>query len=351
MNGWLGDRVPGRIFVATGMLASVGLNFVFGFSGELTVMISLWAANGYVQSTGWGPILRTLSHWFSTERRPRLSALFAPSFVTEHALSWLLSGWLVSRYTWRTAFWIPPLLMMMCALVWTFSVRDHPHLAALSLQSDSSGARRSPLSLWRTVAHPRLRWAALACLFMGMAKDGLILWGPSFLIENAGLRLGSAAAMAILIPLCGLMGTLASGWLSARHFQSREAPVAALMLVGLSIAIACLGILAPLGRLGPVLIALGLIGTASYGANSILLTAVPLGLGSEGIVSSAAGFLDFASYVGAGLSGALAGWLVDGWGWSIVFGYWAVAALAGAAMLLPLVLVGSREPRTARIRG
>jgi sugar phosphate permease len=72
VNGWLGDRVSGRVSVASGMLASVGANFAFGFSGELTSMILVWAANGYVQSMGCGPILRTLSHWFPSERRARL---------------------------------------------------------------------------------------------------------------------------------------------------------------------------------------------------------------------------------------------------------------------------------------
>jgi OPA family glycerol-3-phosphate transporter-like MFS transporter len=180
---------------------------------------------------------------------------------------------------------------------------------------------------------------------MGMAKDGMILWGPTFLIEAAGLQLGRAAVMAVLIPLCGLVGTFASGWLSARYFQSREAPIAAMMLVALAVTIASLGILAPLGELGPVLIALGMIGTTSYGANSILLTALPLGLADQGIVSSAAGFLDFASYVGAGLSGVLTGWLVDRWGWPVVFGYWIVAALLGVLMLLPLLSVKSDRRR------
>jgi len=347
VNGWLGDRVSGRLFAAAGMLASVGLNIALGFSSELAAMVTVWAANGYVQSTGWGPILRVLSHWFPRERRARLSALFAPSFVTGHMASWLLSGWLVSRYTWRTAFWVPALLMAVCALVWTVAIRDHPPVVGMPSQSGPGGTGRRRLSLLGTAVHPRLRWVALACLFMGMAKDGLILWGPSFLIEAVGLQLGGAAATAILIPLFGLMGTFASGWLSARHFQSREAPVAVLMLIGLSIAIGCLGILAPVGKLGPVLVTLGLIGIAGYGANSILLTAVPLGLGDEGIVSSAADLLDFASYVGAGLSGVLAGWLVDRWGWPVVFGYWTLAALAGAAMLLLLMRVGSKRCRTA----
>jgi sugar phosphate permease len=337
VNGRLGDLLPGRAFVAVGMLVSVGLNLAFGFSDQLSIMILLWAANGYAQSMGWGPILRTLSYWFPSRRRARLSALFAPSFVTGHIGSWMLSGWLVSAYGWRWAFWVPALCMVLSALVWIVSVRDNPSLVGLPRQGDTARRSRGGLSLWWATRHPKLRWVAVACAFMGMAKDGIILWGPTFLMETAGLQLGRAAVTAVLIPLCGLAGTLAAGWMSGRYFRSREAPVAALMLAFLAVGIVALRVLAPLGELGPVLVALGVIGAASYGANSILLTALPLGLGNEGMVSSSAGFLDFASYVGGGLSGALTGWLIDGWGWPAAFGFWLGAALAGAAALLPIL--------------
>jgi len=336
VNGGLGDLVSARILVAVGMVASIGLNLAFGFSDRLGAMILLWAANGYVQSMGWGPILRTLSHWFPSQCRARVSALFAPSFVVGHAGSWLLSGWLVSRYAWRAAFWVPASLMTGSMLVWVLAIRDRPQAVGLPPQGSPADGRGSRLSLWRTIAHPGLRWAAAACVLMGMAKDGVILWAPTFLIEALGLQLGRAAVTAIMIPLCGLVGTFASGWLSARYFQSREAPIAALMLAGLASGVAGLLILAPLGELALVVIMLGLIGATSYGANSILLTALPLGLGDQGIVSSAAGFLDFGSYLGAGLSGAFAGWLVDRCGWPTVFGYWIVAALSAAVMLLPI---------------
>ena len=171
-------------------------------------------------------------------------------------------------------------------------------------------------------------------MFMGIAKDGILLWGPTFLIESCGLDLADAAFSAALLPLCGLIGVFTSGWLSARFFQSREIPIAALMLIALSTGILGLALFAPLGELTLVLTALCLIGATSYGANAILLTALPLGLGDEGIVSSAAGFLDFASYVGGGFSGIMTGWLVDEWGWPVVFGFWIVVVIASVVVLL-----------------
>ena len=78
INGQLGDRVSARRFVAAGLLVSVALNLAFGFAASLPLMIAIWAANGYVQSMGWGPIVRTISHWFGPQRRGRLSALIGP---------------------------------------------------------------------------------------------------------------------------------------------------------------------------------------------------------------------------------------------------------------------------------
>jgi OPA family glycerol-3-phosphate transporter-like MFS transporter len=335
VNGQLGDVLSGRIFVGIGILTSVCLNLAFGSSNRLTVMILIWAANGYVQSMGWGPILGTLSHWFTGEKRAQVSALFAPSFVAGHVASWLISGWLVSRYTWRSAFRVPPIFMVMSGVVWILAVRDRPGLVGLTPPGGGTSTCRSRLRFRELLAHPRLRWAGTACVCMGMAKDGIILWGPTFLIDAAGIRFDRVSVVAVIIPVCGLVGTLAAGWLSARFFWSREAPVAAILLATLAAAIVALWYLVPVGRLVLLSVALGLVGAASYGANSILLTALPLGLGDQGIVSSAAGFLDFTSYLGAGLGAVLTGWLVDTGGWLVVFGYWTVAALIAALALLP----------------
>ena len=70
VNGHLGDRLSPRRLVALGLLGSAALNLLFGSLGALGGMVLVWALNGWVQSTGWGPIVKTLSHWF----RPRSAA-------------------------------------------------------------------------------------------------------------------------------------------------------------------------------------------------------------------------------------------------------------------------------------
>lgn len=341
INGQLGDRWPVRCFVAVGLLASVALNVAFGFAASLPLMIVLWAANGYFQSTGWGPILRTLSRWFGAARRGRLSALLGPSYVLGHVGSWLLSGWLVARCGWRAAFWVPAALVALSVLHWTARVRHAPQDVGLTLPEGTGDGAPAARGGWqgvlqRTFAHPRLRWASLANVALGFVLGSATLWAPTYLVEVLEMDIGGAATSAVVLPLCGLAGVLGAGWASDRFFRSRVAPMTAVLMAGLAASVLAIRFLAPLGGLAPAVALLGLTGAMSHGAGSILVTVLPLSLSREGGVSSAAGFLDFTGYVGSGLGGLLAGALVDGWGWDAVFVCWAVVALLGLAATVPL---------------
>ena len=391
VNGQLGDRLPPRPFVAVGLLASVALNAAFGFAASLPTMVILWGMNGYFQSTGWGPIVCTISHWFGPARRGRLSALLGPSYVLGHVASWLLAGWLVARWGWRAAFWVPAALTVPSVLHWLVRVRNSPEdvwdklptcptdvwdnlptcpttvggneasdvwdkLPTCPTTVGGNGApdvwdklptcptMEAPLSgrdgwrevLGRTFTHPRLRWAALTNVAQGFVQGSAVLWVPTYLVEALNMDIGGAAISAVVLPLCGLAGVLVGGWASDRFFRSRVAPMTAMMMAGLAASVLAIGFLAPQGGLVLTMALLGLIGAITYGVGSILVTVLPLSLSHEGGVSSAAGFLDFAGYVGAGIGGLLAGALVDGWGWDAVFICWAVVALLGLATTVPL---------------
>jgi len=440
VNGQLGDRLPPRPFVAVGLLASVALNAAFGFAASLPTMVILWGMNGYFQSTGWGPIVCTISHWFGPARRGRLSALLGPSYVLGHVASWLLAGWLVARWGWRAAFWVPAALTVPSVLHWLVRVRNSPEDVWDKLPTcptdvwdnlptcpttvggneasdvwdklptcpttvggneasdvwdklptcptmvggneapdvwdklptcptmvggneapdvwdklptcptdvwdklPTCPTMEAPLSgrdgwrevLGRTFTHPRLRWAALTNVAQGFVQGSAVLWVPTYLVEALNMDIGGAAISAVVLPLCGLAGVLVGGWASDRFFRSRVAPMTAMMMAGLAASVLAIGFLAPQGGLVLTMALLGLIGAITYGVGSILVTVLPLSLSHEGGVSSAAGFLDFAGYVGAGIGGLLAGALVDGWGWDAVFICWAVVALLGLATTVPL---------------
>lgn len=77
-----------------------------------------------------------------------------------------------------------------------------------------------------------------------------------------------------------------------------------------------------------VSILLGVLAALMYGANTLLLTIVPLNFTRYNKVSGIAGFLDFSSYIGSALAGILTGYISDTFGWKTMLLAWATLALS-----------------------
>jgi sugar phosphate permease len=329
INGALGQRARARWFVGVGMLVSALCNALFPLSSDVVWMIALWGLNGWVQSMGWGPIIKTVGAWFDPSRRGRIAALFSPCFVLGHLVAWSVGGWLTARFGWRYAFWTPSAALAAVGIAWLLGIRNSPAEAGfLSARPQQVGSPPTVRQIWSAMlAQPRLRWAALTCVFASMIKDGLVLWAPTLLIDVLGLPIEQAGLSASVLPLFGLAGSLLAGWVTDRLFQSREAPgitVLSLVIVG------AIAALAMARTPWTAMAALGVCGIAIYGINSLLLTSLPLSFGPHGNIGAVAGFLDFASYIGGGLSALVAGRLLDWRGWQAVLAYWLLATIAAS---------------------
>ena len=334
VNGHLGDRLSARVFVALGLAVSGLLNLLFGSLEFFGLMLVVWALNGWAQATGWGPIMKTLSRWFATEERGNLTALFSPCYVVGHALSWALAGWLIASKGWRHAYWVPGMILLGMSAFWYASIRDQPE----TIGHGATRARQVSLKAFQTrsnllsgvrdmISQHKLGWALVVCFLSGMIKDGLTLWGPTYLVEQQGLEIASAALSGTLIPIAGALGAVLAGWSMHRARKRREAPVVVSMAGVVALALLGLQVPAAVGQWWSALGLLAVMALGSHGINALLMASLPLSLGPNGNVSSVAGTLDFASYVGGGLSALLLGWLQDFRGWGAVFSWWLAIAV------------------------
>jgi len=333
VNGTLGQRADARWFVGAGMLISAFCGILFGSVSRLWAMVAIWGLNGWVQSMGWGPIVKTISAWFSRGRRGRMTAYFAPCFVLGHLTAWTAGGWIVGHWGWRYAFWIPALVLAGMGLVWLVGVRSTPEAAGFDPPAGGAPAARPTLrvifaSLWTDT---RVRWAALTCIAASMIKDGLVLWAPFLLMDSLGVSVADAALAASIMPLCGMVGSVLAGWLMDRFCQSREAPVVVAFSLVIAVILPLFMLAQRAGLAWAMILLLGACGICVYGINVLLLAAFPLSFGRTGNVAAVAGFLDFAAYTGGGMSALIVGQLVDWSSWTAVFAFWFAANLAAGA--------------------
>lgn len=341
INGYIGDRRSSKRLIFIGLIVSAFANLLFGFSTNYIVMGILWMINGYFLSMLWGPIMKTLSHWFSVESRSNVAIGISTSMVGGFLLAWGFIGFILSFMEWNWAFWIPGIIIFIFSILFLIFSKDSPtdvHMPPIS-EEISEDKKASELSLLKVISETKLWFVVIACYAQGIVKDGISLWAPKLLMDTHHLDIESAVPFIIFIPIMNFFGMLLASKLNKRFNNKEKLTAVVLFVLGI---ITLIGLI-KLGAYSPILaiIFLGLSSAMMYGANTILLGVIPLAYVKYNKTSSVAGFLDFNSYMAAGLSSLIAGFSLDRIGWNGILIFW-IVMIAVAILALYRSLVHDR---------
>jgi len=344
VNGQLGDKFGARKMITMGLVISGLLNVIYGFSSGLTAMMIIWGLNGYFQSMGWAPTVKTVANWFPLEKRGKMGGLLGTSYQVGSAYSWVLVGFFVGHMGWRWAFWIPGIVIMLSAVHWYIRGRNAPEevgLPTIEEEVDSIGDKLENrkdhhIGFSRTLGivlkNHRIWLVAFGLFCLNIVRYGFIGWAPTYMFEVQGATISTAAYKAIAIPVAGCFGSILAGIISDRLFKSKRAPIAVIMLVLLGIS-AWLFTRIPAGNWVLSFICLIAVGFLTYGPHVLMVGTIAMDYGTRKAASSAAGFIDCLGYVGASLTGVGSGWLADKYGWNASFYFWVAGALIAAVLM------------------
>src|SRR5574344_1523799 len=142
VNGILADKCNVRTFLPTALILSAICNIclvissIFITPGHISffglpsatvllwVMAFFWGANGWFQSVGFPPIAKSLSYWFSASERGTKWSLWSTSHQIGVFAAIMLSGFVIEKFGWRAAFYMPAILCILTGL-WLFNrLRD-----------------------------------------------------------------------------------------------------------------------------------------------------------------------------------------------------------------------------------
>lgn len=361
INGQLGDRYGARKLVFTGMIVSALLNIIFSFSTAFAFMLVVWGLNGYFQSMGWSPQVKTMANWFTVEQRGRWMGLMGSCYQIGNALSWLLASYLAAHYTWRFVFWVPAILFLVSSIHFVIRLRNAPEEVGLppiellrkiqagedvvhTVKKDVSG--HTHLGIKKTisicVSNPRIWAVSAAFLCLDIIRYGFFYWAPMYLIEAQGASISSAGLKVAVLPIAGSAGAIITGWATGKYFQNRRAPVITICLFLLAV-FSWLFYTAPPGAWVWSLVCLAVIGFCTYGPHVLMVGHAAQDFAGRKAAASAAGFIDGWGYVGAAMTGVFTGWLVENYGWGAGFWYWIIAALVATAVMATLWAVPVEE--------
>ncbi|HTF98976.1 MAG TPA: MFS transporter [Nitrospirota bacterium] len=372
INGQLGDKFGARKLVFVGMIGSALLNIVFSFSTAFTVLLVVWGLNGYFQSMGWAPQVKTMANWFTVAQRGKWMGLMGSCYQIGNAYSWLLASFLAAHYGWRSLFWVPAILLLISSIHFVIRLRNAPEevglppieqlrkIAASEPAEDSRlDATSAPVCKVTEDKHmgfaytckvcltnPRIWGVSIAFFCLDIIRYGFFYWAPVFLIEVQGASVSSAGVQIAVLPLAGSAGAIVCGWATGKFFNNRRAPVICLCLFGLAI-FSYLFYYAPEGAWIWSLVCLSILGFCTYGAHVLMVGHAAQDFAGRKAAASASGFIDGFGYIGAAMTGVFTGWLVETYSWEVGFWYWIIAALVAAFVMLALWRVPVVEEEAA----
>ncbi len=345
--GLVADRVNPRRFMAVGLGVSACLNFAFGASASLWAFGVFWLLNGVFQATGAPPCAKICVRWFSVSERGTMWGIWNISHQAGGGIILVLAGWLASKYGWQAAFYGPAAICLVGALFIYNRLRDRPEELGLrpihehrddpeaAEQDDGEQLSGFGLIVKRVLTNPFLLLLATASLCVYVVRYGTLDWSPKYLVDVKGQGVAMAGTLTSLIEFFGIPGMLLAGWASDRFFGARRAPVCVLSMVLLAASMA-LFYLVPPGHPWLDGIALAAIGFFTYGPQMLLAGVAAADTCGAEVAAAAVGITGLFSYIGAIISSAGTGAIVDRWGWGGGFTLWIVCSIICVLLLIPL---------------
>jgi MFS transporter, OPA family, glycerol-3-phosphate transporter len=312
------------------------------WTGLLPLMLLVSFANGWFQAGGWPPVVKVASVWFPVEQRGRTMGILGTSLTLGSAVAFIAVGALVhATGDWRIACVAPAALLLASSVHTSLRLRerppdDHASLATVTTAQDAA-SHRMPVgeALRATIGNPRIWVLALGLFGLDAVRYGFLDWAPGHLAEVHGTGALPAALKTAVLPLAGAVGALSSGWLTDRFFQSRRAPVCALLLGAVALLTLVYRVVVDLGAL-PTVVTLALAGFCLFGAQILLVGTAAQDFARRGATAAAAGFVDFVGHVGAFSGDVVTGWMLKHHGWAGAITWWASAAFVAALLVATL---------------
>jgi sugar phosphate permease len=392
--GPLGDRFGPRRILLFGLTLSALAAVGFGFSTTLNAFLLFAVLQGVAQSTGWSNTTKAMSSWFSVNERGRVLGWWCTHYPLGTAIAWAFAGWMMHYYShprftevpipetfsiglisfgMLPAAWIPGLLFGTEAPSWpaaffgTGSVvasvmvlswlllRNKPEDVGLPpieeyhsepkppstsepVDDAEEAIVEKPEGSWQVIGAvlttPRIWTLALAYFFVKLVRYVFMFWGPTYVADTIHSDAIMSSLYPIAMPFGGLVGVVATGYLSDKLFNARRAPAAILSLLVCAVVIS-----AGLMKIhSPWLIIayFFLVGASLYGPDSMISATASIDFGTKRGAGTAVGFVNGIGSIGGIMGGWLPGVITTGGDWTPLIIVMLLGLIVSATVLTPL---------------
>ncbi len=307
LNGPLTDRWGGRVTILISAAGAALANLILGImvwqgTTSITALSVVFAINMYFQSFGAVSIVKVNAAWFHLRERGTFGGIFGIliSLGIYFAFDWGTRIVQFSSAPWL--FFVPAGILVVFWVLSLLFVRDSPSRAGLKdfALGDASGVHDHPETSWqvirRLMSNRVILIIAIIEFCSGFLRQGILKWYRDF---AKGVGSGDSFVYAhwgMVSCIAGITGGIFAGVISDHLFQSRRAPVAA-VLYGIMLG-GAVAIIPALGSPMAVSWLIALMAMAIIGVHGMLSGTASADFGGIKNVGVAVGLIDGFVYLG-----------------------------------------------------
>jgi OPA family glycerol-3-phosphate transporter-like MFS transporter len=297
-------------------------------------MFLAWSANGYFQSMLWGPLLRGISESVPEDKHYRAMFLMSTSPIIGQFFSYTLVGRLAVSMGWEMAFVFPGILLLIMAGLWYWGAGKY-------INNPDKQEKETPVKneigekpkFFEFIVQSKLFTIISLGILIGIAREGLTVWGPALFTELYSLDMKKTLAIMSFMPLINLLFVMLGGLLHKKNNGNEGAAILLFITITMLSALSIWRLKDISFPLKTVLF-YGLMASL-YAINILMTSYIPFRYKQKGRVSAAAGIIDCSLYLGAAIAGPLIGTAAEKYGWEGIFtGILGISILAFILCLL-----------------
>ena len=332
VSGFLGDRIPPQLLIATGLGLATVCNVLMFFCPSVLWMSVVWGVNGVAHALLWPPIVRMMSMHLTEWEYPYASVRvsWGSSFAT--ILLYLVCPLLLKALTWRT--------VMLCCAACGVGVLAIFLLLSPKLFSDPINApKRGAGGSIQRIPLPKFVWLPTILIMVGIVlqgtlRDGVTNWMPFYLLESFGLPEDKAIISTVILAVFSVISFALFDFLHRAFFRN-EVFCAAVIFGGSTVSAGLLLLVNALFSSPiPSMLCMALIVSCMHGINLMLITVCPKRFAKSGKVASFSGMLNACTYVGAAIGSSGFAFLAERFDWGITILSWVLISALGTGILL-----------------
>lgn len=325
ISGFFGDKISPKKLVSIGLLVSSVMNAVIPLCKSHWAMLAIWSVNGLAQAFLWPPMVRLMSAWLTPEAYKNTVTTVNCGGSIGTISIYLIAPVIIWLMGWQGVFWASAFFGIIMLCIWQIFAQDIPIVEKTATQTTGKGA-------FKTILSPLMFVVFFVIILMGMLREGITSWMPSFLTESFHLETEISILSSVLLPVFAILSIRFANWLYRRYIRNPLACATVLFGIGSLFAFA-LYLCCENNAVLSALCSSVLTGSV-HGVNLMLIGMIPNYFENKGCVSTISGILNFFTYVGSAVATYGVAVLSEQIGWTSTIFMWFLAALAGSLICL-----------------